>query len=71
VLRGRIDVLIPTGDAWTLLDYKSDRAPPGETVAAAYAAQINLYREAIERITSRRVDAAYLVYLSARRLVRL
>ncbi|HUB27703.1 MAG TPA: 3'-5' exonuclease, partial [Tepidisphaeraceae bacterium] len=73
MLRGRIDLLIPTDDGVIIVDYKTDRVTP-ETVharAAEYNNQLVAYRDAIERVAARHVAAAYLVFLHPRILWRL
>ncbi|HSV16608.1 MAG TPA: helicase-exonuclease AddAB subunit AddA, partial [Tepidisphaeraceae bacterium] len=68
MIRGRIDVLVPVGDGYTLVDYKTDRVG-GDALAdraKSYAAQLALYRDAIERITGKRVTRTVIVFLQAR-----
>ena len=72
MVRGRIDALVPEADGrWLIVDYKTDRVS-GDGVAdraAAYAAQVGLYRRAVDRITSGRAGRTALVFLHARRVV--
>jgi ATP-dependent helicase/nuclease subunit A len=68
MVRGRIDVLVPTGGELVIVDYKTDRVE-GEALeqrTEAYRGQLALYREAIERISRRKVSRAVLVFLQAR-----
>jgi ATP-dependent helicase/nuclease subunit A len=71
--RGRIDLLLPDNRGFTLIDYKTDHVTP-ETVqrrAGSYRAQLDLYRQAIERITGRPVHTCHLVFLAARSILTL
>ena len=68
--RGRLDLLVPEGDGWSLVDYKTDRVD-GEQIdgrAATYAGQLRLYAAAIRRITGQPVIGATLVFLTPRQL---
>ncbi len=48
-LRGAIDLVIPRGDAWYCIDYKTDRADAAE-LAERYSLSLNLYRLALARV---------------------
>jgi ATP-dependent helicase/nuclease subunit A len=66
--RGRLDVLVPDGDGWLIVDYKTDRVS-GDAIdhrAKEYAEQLKLYRAAIERITGKPVTGTALVFLDPR-----
>jgi ATP-dependent helicase/nuclease subunit A len=68
MIRGRLDVLIPTPAGYILIDYKTDRVT-SETVqsrADFYRGQMDLYREAVEKITRRPVVAVHLAFLHPR-----
>ena len=68
MLRGRIDLLIKENDSYTVIDYKTDRvtATELETRKEVYQPQVQLYRQAIEKLTGIRVAAVYLVFLTPR-----
>ena len=70
MLRGRIDLLLSDADGLILVDYKTDVLPPNAAPAraAAYRPQVDLYRQAVQRITGRPVTAAHLVFLTARHI---
>jgi len=71
MVRGRIDLLLSDEDGFTLIDYKTD-AVWGDGIAQRcelYRPQVDLYREAIQRITGRAVHTVYLVFLTPRRNV--
>lgn len=57
LVQGVIDCLVDEGDGLLLIDYKSDRIPPGQlpVVAERYRGQINLYSRAVEEILKRPV----------------
>jgi ATP-dependent helicase/nuclease subunit A len=72
MLRGRIDLLLPDEEGFTLVDYKTDdvRSRGGlEMRGDFYRPQLELYGEAIRRITGKAVHTAHLVFLSARQIV--
>ena len=68
--RGRLDLLVPEGGDWAIVDYKTDRVdgPAIDGRVATYAPQLRLYADAIRRITKRRVTRATLVFLTPRQL---
>lgn len=68
MLRGRIDLVIPEQDGLIVVDYKTDRVQGAalEERAVFYKPQVALYREALEKITGRKVTGVYLVFLAAR-----
>lgn len=73
VVAGIVDRLLVTGDAVTVIDYKTGRHVPdgAADVAPAYLRQMAAYRDALRVIfPGRRVEAA-LLYTAAPRLVRL
>ena len=68
MVRGRLDVMVPTEDGLVLVDYKTDRVTRDTIDARAefYRPQVESYSRAIEGIVGKRVHAAFLVFLSAR-----
>ena len=64
LLQGVIDCAFREGDAWIVLDYKTDRIEDEEAFVTRYAAQINWYARALERITHRPVTEMWLYALS-------
>ncbi|MGH7214563.1 MAG: UvrD-helicase domain-containing protein, partial [Tepidisphaeraceae bacterium] len=71
MLRGRIDVLVPTTEGLLIVDYKTDRvtAPDVARRADTYRGQMSLYRQAVTHVTGRTVAACHLVFLSPRQIV--
>ncbi len=65
VLRGQIDLWFEEGGECVLVDYKTDDVKPRETASRAefYASQLRLYGLAIERITGRPPDHAFVYFL--------
>jgi ATP-dependent helicase/nuclease subunit A len=71
MVRGRVDLLVPDGDGWLIVDYKTDRVS-GDAMtqrAAEYAAQLHLYRTALTRITGKPVTGCVLVFLHPREIL--
>ena len=71
MLRGRIDLLLPDENGFTLVDYKTDdvRSPGAMRQRVEYyTPQMQLYGDAIQKITGRRVHTALLVFLAARQV---
>jgi len=68
MLRGRVDVLVPTPAGVVLIDYKTDDLAAAEVPsrAAAYLPHLSLYGRAITTMTGQRLLRAHLVFLSAR-----
>ncbi|HZZ43515.1 MAG TPA: helicase-exonuclease AddAB subunit AddA [Tepidisphaeraceae bacterium] len=68
MIRGRIDVLVPEGEGFSVVDYKTDNISREliEARVESYRGQVSLYREAVERITGKTLVEAYLVFLRAR-----
>jgi ATP-dependent helicase/nuclease subunit A len=73
MLRGRIDLLVPDDAGWIVIDYKTDDVTNDSLPArvALYRPQLELYAEAIQRITGRPVAASRLVFLTPRLIVTL
>jgi len=73
VLRGVIDLVYRDGDAWRILDYKSDRLEGMTDVhaelLARYGPQLAQYKMAWERATGNVVASTDFVALRARRIV--
>jgi ATP-dependent helicase/nuclease subunit A len=73
MIRGRLDALLipPVPAGLTLIDYKTDRLAPEKVAERAdfYAPQVQLYRRAMERITSRPVAEVHLVFLHPRTII--
>ncbi|MEX2373272.1 MAG: PD-(D/E)XK nuclease family protein, partial [Dehalococcoidia bacterium] len=63
-VHGQIDLLVPEGGRWRVIDFKTDRVQPGGERAAAqgYLVQIGLYARALEAATGQR-PAAGLLFL--------
>src|SRR5205814_7244069 len=73
MVRGRLDVLVPTPAGATIIDFKTDAVRPDEVPARAehYRSQMDQYRRAVQTITGKPVAAAYLVFLAPRIVTRL
>lgn len=67
MVRGRLDALIALPQGSIIIDYKTDAIPPlvVQNRAESYRPQLQAYREAIERITSKPVLRTSLVFLAA------
>lgn len=59
-LQGIIDTVFLEGDAWVLVDYKTDRVKSGDELRHRYSLQLKLYKEALERLTNRPVKEVYI-----------
>ena len=71
MVRGRVDAVVPDGQRWLIVDYKTDRVS-GEGVAARakeYEPQMRLYAAAVERITGRAASGWAVVFLHDRQVV--
>ncbi len=73
MVRGRIDLLIPTSQGLVLVDYKTDRFHPAHLAQKAeqYRGQMEVYRQAARSWNAGEVRALYLAFLSMRQLVQL
>ena len=60
LLQGVIDCAFREGDAWVLVDYKTDRIEDEDAFIQRYALQIDWYARALERITGLPVKERYL-----------
>ena len=70
MIRGRVDLLVPTPDGWVIVDYKTDRVigPDIDQRTALYAGQLDEYRKAIQRITGKVVVECAIVFLHPREI---
>lgn len=59
-LQGIIDTIFLEGDQWVLVDYKTDRAKSREELISRYKIQLDLYKEALERLTPYKVKETYI-----------
>lgn len=66
LLQGVIDCYFEEPDGLVLLDYKTDRVPPGkeEAIRDRYATQIRYYAKALEMLTGKRVKERYIYLFS-------
>lgn len=72
MIRGRLDaVLIDADEQLIVIDYKTDRvaADTVDARAAFYRPQVEAYRVELAKVARRTVKAAYLVFLTARRVI--
>lgn len=60
LLQGIIDCYFEEGDSIVLLDYKTDFALDVEEIKKKYTVQIQLYADALKRITGKRLKNCYL-----------
>ena len=59
-LQGIIDTAFVEDDQWVLVDYKTDRVKSGDELIRRYKIQMDLYKEALERLTNMPVKACYI-----------
>lgn len=59
-LQGIIDTAFVEDDQWILVDYKTDRVKSGDELIRRYKIQMDLYKEALERLTNMPVKASYI-----------
>lgn len=59
-LQGIIDTAFVEDDQWVLVDYKTDRVKSGDELIRRYKIQMDLYKEALERLTNMSVKASYI-----------
>ena len=71
MIRGRLDLLLPLDDGHIIVDYKTDAVDGASAVARGeeYRKQMDLYRQAIRRITRQSVREIHLVFLTPRCVV--
>ena len=72
LLQGVVDCWLEEPDGITVIDYKTDRVSrSGQAARAAeYAPQLRAYAWALERITGKRIKAAYLYFFSTGEAIR-
>ena len=59
-LQGIIDTAFVEDNQWVLVDYKTDRVKSGDELIRRYKIQMDLYKEALERLTNMPVKASYI-----------
>ena len=59
-LQGIIDTAFEEDGEWVLVDYKTDRVKSGEELIKRYKIQMDLYKEALQRLTGMPVKACYI-----------
>ena len=59
-LQGIIDTAFEEAGEWVLVDYKTDRVKSGEDLIKRYKIQMDLYKEALQRLTGMPVKACYI-----------
>ncbi|MBU4533844.1 MAG: helicase-exonuclease AddAB subunit AddA [Eubacteriales bacterium] len=66
LIQGVIDCLLDETGGYVIVDYKSDRFPPGDEQAAfaRYGTQLALYTEAVEVLTGRTVTDRFLYFFA-------
>lgn len=58
--QGIIDTAFEEDGEWVLVDYKTDRVKSGEDLIKRYKIQMDLYKEALQRLTGMPVKACYI-----------
>lgn len=71
ILQGVIDCFFEEEDGVVLIDYKTDRVNTVEEIVEKYRLQLDLYAEAIEKITKKSVKEKYLYLFSLQSVVKL
>lgn len=69
-LQGIVDTVFQEGDAWVLVDYKTDRVKSPDELVSRYKYQMELYKEALERLTGMKVKKAIFIVSVCERLLR-
>lgn len=59
-LQGIIDTAFEEDGEWILVDYKTDRVKSGKDLIKRYKIQMDLYKEALQRLTGMPVKASYI-----------
>ena len=59
-LQGIIDTAFEENGEWVFVDYKTDRVTSGEDLIKRYKIQMDLYKEALQRLTGMPVKACYI-----------
>ena len=60
IVQGTIDLCFLEEDEWVLVDYKTDRAADDEEIISRYGTQIDVYAEALQALTGKKVKQAIL-----------
>jgi len=70
-VQGIIDIYFEEMDGLVLVDYKSDKVTEAsiEDVALRYKGQIDIYRDALEKLTHMKVKEQYIYFIDADRLI--
>jgi ATP-dependent helicase/nuclease subunit A len=63
LVQGAIDMCFVEEGSWVLVDYKTDSRLSAETIKERYKPQLDLYAEALSRLTGREVSAMYICFL--------
>ncbi len=73
MIRGRIDLLVPSASGLSIVDYKTDKVTGVELDqrVETYRRQMRFYADAIRTVARREIAAVYLVFLSPRRFVKM
>jgi ATP-dependent helicase/nuclease subunit A len=73
MIRGRIDLLVPTPSGLSIVDYKTDKVTGLELDqrVETYSRQMRFYADAVRTVACREIASVYLVFLSPRRFVKL
>lgn len=69
MVRGQIDLWFEDENQLTLVDYKTDALGPTPLSEFAYGVQLDLYAEALKRLTGRKPDQSVVHFLTANKLV--
>ena len=71
VISGQVDRLLVTAEAVSVIDYKTNRAPPEseDRVPAVYLRQMAAYREVLRRIYAGRPVRCFLLWTDGPRLM--
>ncbi len=71
MIRGRMDLLVPTAQGLTIIDYKTDNVTGKELNerAETYSRQMRFYAEAIKKVARTPVSAIQLIFLRPRQIV--
>ena len=69
LIQGIIDLFFEEQDGIVLLDYKTDAVKEGEELIKRYRTQLEYYKEAIERITGKKVKEKLLYSFALNQVV--
>jgi ATP-dependent helicase/nuclease subunit A len=69
LVQGAIDMCFIEDGAWVLVDYKTDSRLNEEAIAGRYKPQLELYAEALRRLTGLEVSAVYICFLRSGEIV--